>query len=350
MSAYSPDKSSPRILIVRIGAMGDVLHAMPAVAALREQLPAAHIGWGIEPRWASLLAAHTQYGQPLVDRIHPVPVSAWKASPLNFATAFSILALRRELRAEKYDLVVDLQGTIRSSIVGRLASADAFAGSAAPRETPATIFYTQKIETHQSHVVAQACEILGAAAGLALVPGPVVLEETAETTAWCDGIVKDLPRFVVLSAGGGWGAKRWPPERYGAVAAGLHQRGYTVLVAAANDRDELAQRVVAASAGGAQSVICDLPQLAALLRHAALCIAGDTGPLHLAAALGTPVVGIYGPTDPERNGPFTEKKRVLRSPQSTTDHSRHAATEAGLLHISAEDVIHSGLELLESIP
>jgi heptosyltransferase I len=350
MPAHTQDKISPRILIVRIGAMGDVLHAMPAVAALREQLPATHIGWGIEPCWASLLAAQTQEGRPLVDRIHHVPARAWKASPLNFATAFSILALRRELRAERYDLVVDLQGTIRSSIVGRLAGAAAFAGSAAPRETPARFFYTQKIEIHQPHVVDQACEILGAATGLSLAPGSVVLQETAETAAWCDGVVKDMPRFVVLSAGGGWGAKRWPPERYGAVAAALHQYGYTVLVAVANDRDVLAQRVVAASNGGAQGVLCNLPQLAALLRRAALCIAGDTGPLHLAAALGTPVVGIYGPTDPARNGPFTEKKRVLRSSQSTTDHSRHAAAEAGLLHISVEGVIHSGLELLEPIP
>src|SRR5580704_14407076 len=103
MAALSPEKSSPRILIVRIGAMGDVLHALPAVASLRERLSAAQIGWAIEPRWASLLAAHTQQGYPLVDRIHHVPVRAWKANAFSLATAGSILALRHELRTERYD-------------------------------------------------------------------------------------------------------------------------------------------------------------------------------------------------------------------------------------------------------
>ncbi len=199
----------------------------------------------------------------------------------------------------------------------------------------------------------QACEILGAATGLRLAPAEPVLAREIAAEAWCDGIFAELPdsarsRVVVLSAGGGWGAKRWPAERFGAVAAALHDKRLRRFVSAANAEDELAHRVVQASAGTAWSVVCDLPQLTALLRRAALCIAGDTGPLHLAAAVGTPVVGIYGPTDPARNGPFTQKKRILRSPQSTTDHSRHAATEAGLLSISAEDVIHSALELLQA--
>jgi heptosyltransferase I len=351
MAANLAEKSSPRILIVRIGAMGDVLHALPAVAALREHLPAAHIGWAIEPRWASLLAAHTQQGSPLVDRIHHVPVRDWKANPFHLTTAGSILALRRELRAEWYDVAVDLQGTIRSSIVGRLAGAAVYAGSATPREKPAGLFYTQKIATQQPHVVEQACEILGAATGLHLAPAEPVLARDIAAEGWCDGIFAELPNSarscaVVLSVGGGWGAKRWPPERFGAVAAALHARGCAVLVSAAKPEDKLAQQVVQASAGTAWSVVCDLPQLTSLLRRSALCIGGDTGPLHLAAAVGTPVVGIYGPTDPARNGPFTQKKRILRSPLSTTDHSRHTATEAGLLSISVEDVIHSALELL----
>ena len=354
MDARSPDKRPPRILIVRIGAMGDVLHALPAVAALREHRPSAQIGWAIEPRWTSLLAAHTQGGSPLVDRIHPVPVRDWKAKPFNIATAGSILALRRELHAERYDIAVDLQGTIRSSIIGRLAGAAVFAGSAHPREAPAGLLYTRKIEAHQPHVVVQACEILGAATGIRLAPAEPVLARQIAAEAWCDGIFAELPesarsRVVVLSAGGGWGAKCWPAERFGAVAAALHARGCAVIVSAANPEDELAQRVVQASAGTAWSVVCDLPQLTALLRRAALCIAGDTGPLHLAAALGTPVVGIYGPTDPARNGPFTQKKCILRNPLSATNHSRHAAIEPGLLSISVEDVIHSGVELLESL-
>ena len=339
-----------KILIVRIGAMGDVLHALPAVAALRVQLSAAHIGWAIEPRWASLLTAQTQQGSPLVDRIHHVPVQAWKAKPLSMATARSILALRRELRAEQYDIAVDLQGTIRSSFVGKLAGAKIFTGSTNPRETPARIFYTQKIALQQPHVVEQACEILGAAVGLPLVPATPVLAQDAAAEAWCNGVLAALPdsaRIVVLSAGGGWGAKRWPSERFGALAAALTKNGCKVFVAAASVEDDLAHRVVESSAGTAQNIVCDLPQLTALLRRASLCIAGDTGPLHLAAAVGTPVVGIYGPTDPARNGPYTPHKSMLRSPQSTTDHSRHSAPEAGLLSITVQDVINSAMGLLQ---
>jgi len=347
MAAY---ESSPRILIVRIGAMGDVLHALPAVAALREQLPTAHIGWAIEPRWASLLAANTQQNNPLVDRIHHVPVREWKSKPFSLATAQSIRALRCELRAEQYDIAVDLQGTIRSSFVGRLAGAGAFTGSANSREALARIFYTQKIATQQPHVVEQACEILGAAIDRKLAPATPVLAHDAAAEAWCNHALAALPassRIVVLSAGGGWGAKRWPPEHFGALAAALTAHGFTVLVAAASPDDDLAHRVVADSGHTAQDIVCDLPQLTALLRRAALCIAGDTGPLHLAAAVGTPVVGIYGPTDPARNGPYTQKKRILRSPQSVTDHSRHAAAEAGLLSITVADVLDSAMELLQ---
>jgi len=347
----APDKNSPRILIVRIGAMGDVLHALPAIAALREQMPAAHIGWAIEPRWSSLLAASTQQGSALVNRIHHVLVREWKAKPLSMATIHSVQSLRRELRAEKYDIAVDLQGTIRSAFVGSLAGAAHFIGSAKPRETLARIFYTRKVAATRPHVVEQACEILGAAVNRKLEPAELVLAHDAAAEAWCDSALATLPagaRIVVLSAGGGWGAKRWPSERFGALAAALAQRGFTVLAAAASADDDLAHRVVAASANTAQSIVCDLPQLTALLRRAALCIAGDTGPLHLAAAVGTPVLGIYGPTDPARNGPFTQKKRILRSPQSVTDHSRHAAAEAGLLSISVEDVINSAMELLQT--
>jgi heptosyltransferase-1 len=350
----SPQEDAPRILplrilIVRIGAMGDVLHALPAVAALREQWPAAHIGWAIDPRWESLLSARTQQGSALVDRIHHVPVRLWKAAPISVTTALSVIALRRELHEECYDLAVDLQGTIRSSFVGRLASATVFAGSDDPRESLAENFYTENIPTEKPHVVDQACEILGAATQLDLSPAQPVLAHDLTAEAWCDGVFATLPlsaRVVVISAGGGWGAKRWPPERFAALATALHAKGYAVLVAAANPNDEPAHRTVTASAGAAQLVVCDLPQLTALLRRAALFIAGDTGPLHLAAALGTPVLGIYGPTDPARNGPFTPHKRILRSPQSITDHSRHAMPEAGLLRISVEDGLHSAMELL----
>jgi len=345
--------AAPRILIVRIGALGDVLHALPAVTALREALPAAHIGWAIEPRWQPLLSAFTQQGTALVDRIHLVPVQQWKSAPVSLATARSILALRSELRTERYTLAVDLQGTIRSAVVGRLAAAPTFTGSDSSRESFARKLYSQRVALTHPHVVEQACEILAAATQLPLTSAQPVLDPGPAARDWAASTIAALPvsnGIVVFSAGGGWGAKRWPAERFAAVAVGLSERGYLPVIAASTSENLLADQIVQASDGAARTVVCDIPQLTALLQSSALCIAGDTGPLHLAAAVGTPVVGIYGPTDPARNGPWTPHRRILRSPLSLTSHARIQQPESGLLTISARDVIHSALELLQSYP
>jgi heptosyltransferase-1 len=150
---------------------------------------------------------------------------------------------------------------------------------------------------------------------------------------------------VLINPGAGWGAKRWPIDRYATVAQGLIGRGLRVLVNAGPGEEPLAQAIVQ-SAPAATPLTCSLEQLIALTRRVALVIAGDTGPLHLACALVRPVVGIYGPTDPSRNGPFGTAFRVLRSPDSRRDHSRHSAPEAGLLTIQPEDVLRAAAELL----
>jgi heptosyltransferase-1 len=150
---------------------------------------------------------------------------------------------------------------------------------------------------------------------------------------------------VLINPGAGWGAKRWPVERYAAVAKGMIDRGMRVLVNAGPGEEPLAEAVVRA-ASGSTSLNCTLEQLIALTRRVKLAVAGDTGPLHLACALGRPVVGIYGPTDPGRNGPFGTRFRVLRSPESRRDHTRHAAPEAGLLTIFPREVLEAADELL----
>ena len=150
-----------------------------------------------------------------------------------------------------------------------------------------------------------------------------------------------------MAPSAGWGAKQWPPERFGAVAAGLALHGYVSLVNASSDEDATAAKVAATSGGAAQVVACNIPQLIALLRRAALLIGGDSGPLHLAAALGRPVVGLYGPTDPARNGPYATASRVLRHASSTRDHHRREQVEAGLLQIFPEEVVRAALDLLQ---
>jgi heptosyltransferase-1 len=349
------------VLIVRIGAMGDVLHAMPAVAALREQHPDWVIGWAIEPVWRELLQAESEVHdvawrfsgrdsrRPLVDRWSSVPTRDWKRRPVSLNTLQDIQGLRRELLGDHYDLCVDMQGSIRSAMVGRMAGAAEFAGAAAPRETPATWFYKRKIGLSATHVVEQGCELLGAAVGETLKPAKVTLPIDPAAEQWCDAFLAGVAeRFALIAPTAGWGAKRWPADRYGAVAAALGRAGVYSLVNAESSQDEAGIQVVKASGGAATLVPCSVGQMIALVRRAGVVIAGDTGPLHLAATLERPVVGLFGPTDPERNGPYGTLSRVLRHSSSRVDHSRHVETEQGLMQITTEEVVEAALELLQA--
>ena len=350
-----------KVLIVRIGAMGDVLHAMPAVAALRERHPRWFIGWAIDPRWSDLLQIS---GDPqdltqgvtvaggsiarlgLVDRWYSVPSAAWSKRPLAPRTISEILALRRVLRAERFDLCVDLQGALKSAVVGGFARAKSYVGPAKPRERLARLWYGKKIDLQAVHVIEQGCELLSAAVGETLAPGRVTLPMNERAEQWVDDAV-GRQRFALISPGGGWGAKVWPAERLGRVAAELGRAmGIRTVVNASAGGSREADEVVAASDGFAQCVPCGVGQLIALTRRAAVVIAGDTGPLHLAAALERPVVGIYGPTDPKRNGPYGTRSHVLRGSESVTSHKRRTEVEAGMLKITVEEVIEAAKEML----
>jgi heptosyltransferase-1 len=352
------------VLIVRIGAMGDVLHAIPAVAALRERHPDWRIGWAIEPVWSELLEAESKVHdvawrtagrdsrRPLVDLWSSVPTREWKRRPLSLKTLGDIAGLRRELRGDRYDVCVDMQGSIRSAMVGRMAGARVFAGPAKPREAPAAWFYGKKIKVSATHMVEQGCELLGAAIGETLRPAKVTLPVDPAAECWCDELLANVSkRFAVIAPTAGWGAKQWPEERYGSVARALRLVGFCTLVNAASPEDAVGRRVVEASGGAATLVPCSVGQMIALVRRAGVVIAGDTGPLHLAAALERPVVGLFGPTDPARNGPYgtgpyTTKARVLRHGSSRNDHTRRQRTENGLMQITTDEVVEAALAML----
>jgi heptosyltransferase-1 len=350
-----------RVLVVRIGAMGDVLHAMPAVAALRARQPGCFIGWAIAPEWSRLLqiAGDTEdlsqgvgpaAARALVDRWYSVPTGAWKRRPISGETASEVDVLRRVLKEERFDVCVDLQGAVKSAIVGRMAGAPVFVGAEDPRERLARWMYKVRVPTNAEHVVEQGCELLGAAVGETLLPAPVTLPMDAEDELWADGMV-GRQRMCLISPTAGWGAKVWPAERYGAVAAELASAGIKVLVNGSAQGSDEARRVVEASAGAAEAVPCSLGRLTALTRRAAVAIAGDTGPLHLAAALERPVVGIYGPTSPRRNGPYwtgtgKAKVRVLRDAESVTSHKHVSEAEPGMLKIEVKDVVAAAWELV----
>ena len=328
---------SLRVLIVRVGAMGDVLHGLPAVAALREALPDAFIGWAVEPKWQILL------GEPIVDRVHEVPTGGWKKRPFSGETLREILALRRKLRAEKYDVCVDLQGSIRSAVIGKMSGADRFVGAAEPRERQAAWFYGQKVTVLARNVIDGACDLVGAGVGLTLKPARVAIPVRA---TWEGG-----EGFVFVVPGAGWGAKEWPLERYRELVKRLVERGFSVVIngqgatCGASASGERA-RSIAGEAGTVANI--GLGELVELTRRAALVIGGDTGPVHLGAALGRPTVAIFGPTDPERNGPAFAGARVkvIRNAASRNDYKRRAGTEAGLARVTVEEVLGAALAIM----
>jgi heptosyltransferase-1 len=220
-------------------------------------------------------------------------------------------------------------------------------GEAEPREKAARWFFTEQIPTHGAHVIEQDLELACAVAGDELAAVPPLLPIDLAAEAWCDELFgTGTRRAVLLNPGAGWGAKRWPVERYAGVAKVLDSRGLRVLVNAGPREEGLAQAIRELSGGAAEELSCSLSQLIAITRRVSLLIAGDTGPLHLACALGRPVVGIYGPTDPARNGPYGTRYRVLRSLESLRDHTRRPEPEAGLLTITPEAVVDAAEELL----
>jgi len=344
-----------RILIVRLSAMGDIIHAMPAVAGLRAHFPDSRIDWAIEERWSPLLtsraisdtSASISPEQPLVHFVHQVHMGRWRKRPLSPTTLAEMSALRSRLRALNYDHVIDLQGAIRSALLAKASGARVLAGALHPREVPARWWYNVKAHTPARHVVDQAAEIVSAAVGRSLDPLQPPFPVSADAEHWADEMTRaNSGSFAIVNPGAGWGAKCWPADRYAAVVRALAEHGVFALVNAGPGEAKLAQEVLRGNEKSARVVECSLPQLIAITRRAALFVGGDTGPLHLASALVIPVVAIFGPTDPARNGPYGGRSIVLRSPESKRDHSRRRKPEAGLLTITVEQATEAALALL----
>lgn len=353
----SPTSSAPfqRVLIVRLSSMGDVIHALPAAGMLRAAYPNATIGWLIEDRWAELLctlptprSGARSPQRPLVDIIHTVNLKRWRSSLLSNQTWERIAAGLSDLRSVRYDVAIDLQGAIRSAILARWSGAPSVYGAAQPREDLASMGYTRKVITQGTHVIEQYADLAEALIGRAVpIPGAVfpcdpLAEEAVDRRLRQRGINE----FVILNPGAGWGAKQWPAERYGKVAKVFAHRGLKSTINFGPGEEGLARAAESASDHTAEAMTFSVGELIALTRRARLLIGGDTGPMHLAAALGVPVVAICGPTDPARNGPFATRKIVLRHPKSPNTLTHRAQPDPGILEITVDEVVAAAQQLL----
>lgn len=344
-----------RVLIVRLSAMGDVIHTLPAVQALRRAYPNAMIGWIVEERWAELLCApgETRRGarslqRPLVDWVHAIDLKGWRNSLFSVPTIEQIARVWNDVRSVQYKVALDLQGAIRSAVIASWSGAPVVFGAREPREGPAALWYTQQATPWGVHVIEQNLSIIKALTRQKMdmpaveFPRDCHAEDMIEHRLQTAGIRE----FAILNPGAGWGAKQWPAKRYGQVARALAGRGIRSIVNYGPGEADLAREAEQASEGAANALQSSMSELIALIRRAKIFIGGDTGPLHLAAALKIPVVAIFGPTDPARNGPYGTESVVLRNPASTTTHTRNSRSDVGMLAISVEDVVVAARSLL----
>jgi heptosyltransferase-1 len=338
-----------------------VIHALPAAQALREAFPNAMIGWLIEERWAELLCAPgtprlgpRSAQRPLAAWVHPVSLTGWRTSLFTIATVQQIAKVWNDVRSAGYDVAVDLQGAIRSAVLARWSGARVVYGAAEPRESPASLWYTRRAIARGAHVhvIDQNLSIASAVAGRELnVPGVEFPRDVeAERRIEQRLVEADVREFAILNPGAGWGAKRWPAERYGHVARALAEDGLHAILNYGPGEEDLVAEAAAASEGAATPMKCSISELIALTRRARLFVGGDTGPMHLAAALQVPVVAIFGPTDPARNGPYrtsnTTRSVVLRNPASSTTHARRSQPDQVLLESEVEAVVDAARTLL----
>jgi lipopolysaccharide heptosyltransferase I len=336
-----------RILILRTSALGDVVHALPVLTALRRHLPAARIGWVVEEAMAPVLAGHPDLDELLVSRFR-----AWRHRPLTPRTVRDVAAFVDVLRRFRADAVLDLMGNHKGALTALASGARRRIGLARRhRREPSSALWINEPVTlapGTEHAVDRA---LAVAAALGVPPatadfgGAKLFLGAPEP-----GGAAEAP-YVLLHPGAGWRNKEYPAASWGEVARRLHRAtGLPTLVTVAAGEEPLAAAVVATGGSATRAVAAPhLAALAALIRRARLVLGGDTGPLHLAHALGAPVLALYGPTDPAHNGPYGAPQRALSHllPCSFC-HKRLAETKACLLAIPPAAVVERALALLGS--
>jgi lipopolysaccharide heptosyltransferase I len=286
------------ILIVRLGALGDIVHAIPAAAALRRAFPDARIDWLVDARHRPMIDLITVVDAPVVLERPSLP--GW----LNVA---------HRLRSVHYDVAIDFQGLMKSAVLARASGAPRVIGFSIwhLREKTARPFYSEtggreRPAERADHVIRRNLALLRSVgvndAAIEFPLADVESRALAEIRATLGGD----HHFALINPGAAWPNKRWPPDRFGEVAAFLREvRGLPSFVLWGPGEEGLAGAVVETSGGAARvAPATDIADLLALSRAAALVISGDTGPLHLANAVGTPTVSLFGPTDPHRNGPW----------------------------------------------
>lgn len=327
-----------RFLVVRLSSLGDIVHTFPAVAGLRESFPNSEIVWLTHSRW-----------QALVESSH-LATEVWTAENRSLASVREVIGL---IRKKQFSAAIDYQGLWKSAALPFLGGVRRRIGfsSQTIREFGVPVLYTDRVQCAATHIADQNGE-LSLRAGARNAVAPFTLAVSSIQEAFVLQLLRgsSIDRYVVLSPGGGWRSKCWPAGRYGALCEKIHDKlGLrSVLNHGPGEQDLIAS--VKASSGKADPVAYNgsLGQLMALLRNAVCIVAGDTGPLHLAVALGTPAVALFGPTDPARNGPYRSRDIVLRAKDVVTTHARSEQAHPSMLAIELDAVFEAVCRRIEA--
>ena len=338
-----------RILIVRLGSLGDIVHTLPAAATLKHAFPRAEIDWVVEGTgrrcWNAILTCRN--------------CTVWRRAPggggwRKPGTWRALLGSISKLRRCRYDCALDFQGLVKSALVGAPERRNGGGGVRArgiARRVCLRLLHRAGRPPGQRASGPRGGAEPGArhcrrgrrtGGGVFLLARPQDAERMRATTS-------ELGDYAVVSPSAGWAAKRWPEEAYAALVVRFSRElGLAVVINCGPGEEPIAGRV-AELAAAARPVLLQpsLGELIALVRDAALLVGGDTGPLHLAAVCGTPVVAIFGPTDPVRNGPFGPSCRVVRAEEAATTYSR-AADRQAIRRITVEQVFQATRELLRA--
>jgi heptosyltransferase I len=309
--------SGGRILVVRLGAMGDIVHALPAAASLKHSFPGRQVTWVVEPRWAPILQDN-----PFVDRL----------VLLDRRTGASVARVWRELRDERFDFAVDFQGLVKSALVACIARTERIYGfdRSVVREPLAALFYSDRVPTRSVHRVDRNLE-LAAAAGTS-----TALHSFPLPPGRAEG---ELPAgaFVLASPLSGWRSKQWPLDYYARLAERLRAEAGVSLVLNGPPAEHEAL-------AGVPSTVLHLSSIEGLIdatRRAAAVVGVDSGPLHVAAALGRPGVAIFGPTDPAQTGPYGGSFTVLRDRHAVTTYKRATEIDPSMRAVLADAVFEA---------
>ncbi|MCI0524249.1 MAG: glycosyltransferase family 9 protein [Acidobacteria bacterium] len=342
-----------RILIVKLGAIGDVVHALPALAALRRAMPEAHIAWAVEQGGAAKLLRGCERLNELIE----LDLRGWRKSLMNVETQTAIRKAMAGLRNARFDLSLDFQGLMKSAMVARLARVPRRIGFAreALREPASAFMLTERVAVDDSdHIIRKnlklveylGCDVSGG------YEFPIAIEEEDERFAELQFELFE-GRFAILNPGGGWPTKLWGAQGFGAIADRLWEAfAIRTVVTYGPGEEELARSVVEHSRSGmAATLDTTLKQFFSLARRAKLFIGGDTGPMHIAAAAGAPIVAIFGPTESRRNGPFAAEDIVVErfDLDCRVDCYRRSCSHTSCMNIPVESVWEGVEKRLRSV-